>query len=525
MMTKKAMSTGKQLLVSTCLAIGVLLCIPAPFAAQKQDHIVRETTKQKAKAGVRQECYMGVDVCRGRALLGPVTGQQVETIVQLFQKHKFPVSPTRVSDGGIYLLEAPLGKSTVELFRAFDKILNDKSIRPFSISRDLLEPDLMGRIDPADSVKTIPPNGNWGLTKIRAGNVWPISEGDPNLVIAVLDAGIYGKHNALKGNLWKPPVNYLADFLNPAVECPKETSYGINFLWHKSFPDDWLCQPNDEFVSHGTFVSGIIGAKKSNLSDTRGVLQYVQILPIKIINDNGETCASRVIQGIDFAIKIKDLIKASGQKLRIINSSFIINVPPGGTSETKNLELEIARAAKNEILIVSAAGNKKPKGMDIGSCRVYPASFISPNVIGVAASVYASDPALETLRTDSNFGQKVVHLAAPGNKVNSTYGSITYPYYTFDRTSAATPFVSGAAALLMSVCPDLTNDQVKDSLLAGADKNSEFIADNVIAGRLDVFNALIKANEMYPKECPVKVGTRSFLDRNDYFSFGSDYFY
>jgi subtilisin family serine protease len=74
---------------------------------------------------------------------------------------------------------------------------------------------------------------------------------------------------------------------------------------------------------------------------------------------------------------------------------------------------------------------------------------------------------------------------APGNSILSTWpGGKTQ---TLDGTSMATPFVTGAAAILWSARPNATAMQIKTALLNSADPGNYAVSSR---GRLNIAKAL-----------------------------------
>jgi len=84
----------------------------------------------------------------------------------------------------------------------------------------------------------------------------------------------------------------------------------------------------------------------------------------------------------------------------------------------------------------------------------------------------------------SQFGKRTVDLGAPGVDILSTVPGGKYDVYS--GTSMATPHVAGAATLVASNFPDITNDQLKERLLGGADKIESLAGKTVTGGRLNV---------------------------------------
>ena len=121
---------------------------------------------------------------------------------------------------------------------------------------------------------------------------------------------------------------------------------------------------------------------------------------------------------------------------------------------------------------MAAAGND---GMET---MVYPAGY-SGMVMGVASTSNS-----DTRSTFSNYGPSLVWLAAPGEGVVTLY-----PYGTYAATwgtSFSTPFVAGAAALLLDV-----QSQCSESQAAQALTHARYIDSDLGNGRLDLSRALL----------------------------------
>jgi subtilisin family serine protease len=109
------------------------------------------------------------------------------------------------------------------------------------------------------------------------------------------------------------------------------------------------------------------------------------------------------------------------------------------------------------VIFVAAAGNE---GKDITRTPTYPA-----NLNGVIA-VAATDET-DQLTYFSNYGAGAVMIAAPGDKILSTY--VGQGYKTLSGTSMATPQVAGAIALALSKNKSLPASAIKSALCASAD--------------------------------------------------------
>ncbi len=186
---------------------------------------------------------------------------------------------------------------------------------------------------------------------------------------------------------------------------------------------------------HGTHIAGTIGALL-NGKGILGVAPLANIYSVKTIAADGRGSYSSIIEGINWAIE---------NNINVINMSF------GGSNYSKILEEAINLAYENNILIIASAGNS---GLDI----TYPAKF--NNVIAVGAIDE------NEIRADfSSFGTEL-ELMAPGVNTYSTLNKGDYG--SKSGTSMAAAYVSGAAALIWSVNPVVSNENVRDVLMYSA---------------------------------------------------------
>jgi subtilisin family serine protease len=193
---------------------------------------------------------------------------------------------------------------------------------------------------------------------------------------------------------------------------------------------------------HGTFVAGILSAKRGASAPAICPGCTLLVRPIFGENPSGrELMPSAAPEAL--AVAILDCLAAGA---RLINLSLGLAQPSG--KEERALEQALDQAMKRGAIVVAAAGNQ---GMLGGS-----AVTRHPWVIPVIAFDLSGRPT-----SDSNLGGSIGRrgLGAPGDRVTSL-GSEGRPL-TLGGTSAATPFVTGAIALLWSEFPAASAAQIK----------------------------------------------------------------
>jgi subtilisin family serine protease len=354
----------------------------------------------------------------------------------------------------------PVGSAGVMRFHSksknVDTLLSDLSGRA---DVEYAEPDYIVHavLTPND-----PSFGNlWGLNKISSPLAWDISTGSTADVAAVIDTGIDYTHPDLAANVWSAQTAYTVTIAGRSITCPAG-SHGFNAITN-------TCDPMDD-NSHGTHVSGTIGAVGNNGAGVAGVNWNTRIIGAKFLNKQGSGYTSDAINAIDFVIQTKQL---TGANVRVLSNSW----SGGGYSQA--LLDEINKANTNDMLFVAAAGND---GKDNDITPSYPASYAAVNVVAVAAT-----DSTDSLASWSNWGKTTVNLAAPGVNIYSTIRNGGYAYYS--GTSMATPHVSGAALLILSEC-NLDTAQLKTNILSNVDPVPSLNGKTVTGGRLNVNKAI-----------------------------------
>jgi subtilisin family serine protease len=281
---------------------------------------------------------------------------------------------------------------------------------------------------------------------IDAPEAWNISTGSRNIIVAVTDTGVDVNHLDLAANLWHNPGEVAGNGIDDDGDGYIDDVYGVDTGDNDGNPMDDSASP-----SHGTHVSGTIGAVGNNDRGVAGVCWNVSIMGVKIADANGNLFDDAIIQGIQYAID---------KRANVINASW------GGYGYSQGLYDVIAAARNAGIVFVAAAHNY---GLNNDLYPLYPASFDLDNIISVLATTDTDQMAYY-----SNYGLMSVDIGAPGGAGFGGAGDIlsTLPgggYGTKAGTSMATPHVAGACALLLSIDPTLTYSQVKQILLDTVD--------------------------------------------------------
>lgn len=266
----------------------------------------------------------------------------------------------------------------------------------------------------------------WHMRLVGAERTWDIQQGDPSVVVAVIDTGVaYEDFGAFR----KAPDWGGTPFVT-----------GFNALTGTNHAND------DNY--HGTHVSSTVAEATNNGEGVAGLCFHCGIMPVKVLNRDGAGSFFSVAEGVDYAA---NFTQGGGRPVKVINLSL------GGDSESQTLRAAIDRAVAAGITVVVAAGN------DGRSTVSFPASM--PNVIAVGAV-----DARKQKTSYSNYGS-ALDVVAPGGDVDRDDDRDGFPdgvlqqmldprasaqgrydvfgYFFVDGTSQATPHVAALAALLI----------------------------------------------------------------------------
>ena len=388
-------------------------------------------------------------------------------------------TPVIVSDEFNAAFKADVGRTAIDKFNSthgvrvlesFDfapntfllQVKDPASNRTLDVVKQYFESGLVTYAEPnlikVMALKLVPNDPlypqQWHLPRIQAEDAWDITQGDPATIIAIIDDGVDVAHE---------------DFASAG-----KITGGQDFLSGDADPSPG---PGD---NHGTAVAGVATADGNNGIGVSGMAPGCRLMPIRLVG-NAQT----------------DAMEAQAFRHAADNGAAVISNSWGPTDGAGAAPLPgIVRAAIDHAttngrgglgcVVLFAAGNGNESVSAPATLDGY-ASY--DRVIAVAAS---NDNDVRSAYSD--FGPEVdvctpSNDTAPGHRAifttdrmgNVGYNPPTPPNVdpagaavnytgTFGGTSSSAPLAAGVAALMLSIAPDLTREQVQYVMEATADK-------------------------------------------------------
>lgn len=285
-------------------------------------------------------------------------------------------------------------------------------------------------------------NNQYYLQNIKAPAVWDFQQGT-NALVGIIDSGIDFLHPDLQQSYFINIGEYGNGKENNGIDDDGDGYIdnwrGWNFIDNNNNPVD------DNIVSHGSCVAGIISAGFNNGIGISSVTGGSKSLILKCFNSQGVGYEDQIATAILYGVM---------QGVKVFNFSF------GDYIYSDLLKDVVKFAHLNDVTIVCSAGN------DNSNVLHYPSAF--DEVISVAAS-----DELDRKATFSAYGE-TVDIYAPGVNILTTsrvgQGSAEYgSNYAFaNGTSFSSPIVAAVAAILKTKNPNLSNEEIRGILVSSA---------------------------------------------------------
>ena len=308
----------------------------------------------------------------------------------------------------------------------------------------------------------------WGFkpSKKKGMNVFAAYENydsstSEKVIVAVVDTGVDYNHEDLKDVMWTNPGEIAGNGIDDDGNGYIDDIHGINTLVRDA--DGKATMDIMDGHSHGTHVSGTIGATQNNGKGIAGVASNVEIMGIRTVPNSSDETDVDVAEAFIYAAK---------NGARVINCSFGKSHNEGGM-----LVKEVIDYIGKEygVLVVAAAGNSS---QDIDKKLTYPASFESENLLVVASNSKWG------MSFFSNYGVKNVDVIAPGSSIYSTVPGSRYS--SMSGTSMASPNTAGVAAEILSRNPNLSAVQLKNIIMDSVSKSRSFSTKVLSGGLVDL---------------------------------------
>lgn len=346
----------------------------------------------------------------------------------------------------------------------------------------------------------------WHLSRTQTDLAWGLTQGKPELKVAVVDTGICAHHQDLAGKI---DTANSASFVPPEWDlCPPVP-----------MPPCEDCPPWEDRYFHGTFVASIISTNNIGLA---GVAPKVRLMAVKVVNCEGWSLTSWIVAGILHAVERgADVINLSLGGYHAKNEK----TPFGPIGRLWAMETKAVNYARSRgVLVVAAAGNdgadlQHDGNLAVGPCEMGTVLCVGSTTYNDSLSIYVP-PLAPPGAVGSNHGVNSPRIMAPGGGVPATsdiltqgilgacapHGWIPMAFFGLDcargqtylplsGTSFATPQVAGAAALILAT--DKVSQgpgraaQIESILTRTAEDLGKPGTDNIFShGRLNTWKAV-----------------------------------
>ena len=263
------------------------------------------------------------------------------------------------------------------------------------------------------------------------------------VIVAIIDSGIDVPNGEFAGRIHPQSADLVAQLVNSG----DITDPGVRTVESLQDEDD-----------HGTPIASIIGAARDNVG-VHGVAPEAQLLILRGDDDSTDDpiiFGEAISEGIDRAGSI---------------GAGVLNLSLGSTEASARPQFTnlFTRTAADDIVAVVAAGNESDASGGTIAADPDPSALGALDVVGAPTTIIAG--AVDENNQIANFTNRAgvaadIYLVAPGVRVPVTFiGANAGQTALFSGTSASTPHIAGAAALLRDLWPTLTASEIVEILL------------------------------------------------------------
>jgi subtilisin family serine protease len=457
----------KRLAILVSLCAAAILAVPAQGAVPLERAIVRQALHSEARPASRRAiplplpapprataavashelAVLARDSGPGRVLVGLRAHSDRASVTRTAKR--LGAGVRTIDTIGVLAVRAP----SVAALTA--RLRRDPGVAYVERDQTLRTADLYDAVDPATGIPF-----TWAFDAVHAGPAIAAAGGGSAREVAVIDTGIDATHPDLAGHVGKK----------------LDTASGNSNV--------------DDFIGHGTFVSGLIAATGDNGIGGRGVAGNTTIFPVRA--------------SVDGSFTVGDLLR--GLQFAITSGADIVNMSLAGDGFSESQGRALDAAFLNNVLPVAAAGNRAEEGNPLE----YPAAALGGfrGGGGIGLSVAATKP--DGRHASFSAHNEFVSLAAPGADQNGCSEGVfsTIPHSSFrtmwdeiggcnrtfvdsaggrygyaEGTSFSAPIAAGIAALAWQVNPQLASEQVGDVLARSAHQTIPGARWNQFTGR------------------------------------------